>query len=80
MMITSGEELTTQLTWLVERGLKFGFVVTFLLFFLFAVVVLRQSKLMTQTIKTPLHAVIRLTAWVQLLVALVVFLAALLFL
>lgn len=79
-MISSGEELTAQLTWLVERGLKFGFVIAFFLFFLFAVVVLRQSKLMTQTIKTPLHFVIRLTAWAQLLIALVVFLAALLFL
>lgn len=56
--------------------LKIGFLVAYLLFMIFAVVMVRQVKLMRETINTPLEPLLRLLAWAQLIASIVIFVLA----
>ena len=57
--------------------LKFLFLIAFLLYIAFAVIVIRQVKLMGQTLNGALNLPLKLIAWVHFLVAVSVFVLAL---
>ena len=57
-------------------ALKIGFLIAYLLFMIFAAVMVRQVKLMRETISTPLEPLLRLLAWIQLIVSVIVFIFA----
>lgn len=59
-------------------SLRLLFWAIFLLFFLFALVVVRQVNLMDQTIKTPLAPLLKIISWAHLLVVLGMFVLAIL--
>lgn len=63
--------------WILLKGL---FLVAFLLYIAFAVIVVRQVKLMSQTLNGVLNLPLKLIAWVHLLVALIAFVLALIIL
>ena len=58
-------------------ALRLLFWAAFILYFLFAVVVVRQVTLMDETIKTPLAPVLKIISWSHLIVALMVLVLAL---
>ncbi len=64
------------LTALYQGGLKLIFLLAFLLYVIFAIVVIRQVFLMEQTINTPLHFVLKVFAVGHLIVSIFVFLMA----
>lgn len=57
-------------------ALRLLFWAIFILYFLFALVVVRQVTLMDQTIKTPLAPLLKILAWSHMLVALMVLILA----
>lgn len=58
----------TDATVILESLLKIMFLVAFVLFFAFAFVVVRQVKLMSATIRTPLEGILMLLSYAYLLV------------
>ena len=56
--------------------LKLLFLVAFLIYVAFAVIVVRQVKLMIQTLNGVLNLPLRMIAWIHLLVALIAFVLA----
>lgn len=59
---------------------KFGFIIAFGLYFLFAIIVVRQITMMTKTITTPAEPVLKLFAYVHLIFALIVLLGSIFYL
>lgn len=58
-------------------GLKILFLIWFGIYFLFALVVLRQTFMMTKVVSSPLNIPLKIFAWFHLFVATLIFIAAL---